>query len=195
LYNSYIRGSWGSSEDNDKDINSNNKDKDKDKDTKKDDNKDNSKINNNNQRMKIQHLIIQILNQVKKQQSMIIKILRKIKNKLNLNYSFSLPIILSNLNIEVNNLDSTLSQFSYGVLCLSLIALLCFINIIGYMVSYILIQKSNFEVKYPKLSKFINSYKQTTLLFLTFEVLMCLTCLLLLVFFSLLFVYSGISNK
>lgn len=124
-----------------------------------------------------------------------VAIMRAIKNKLNLNYSFSLPLILSNLKLDVTDTDSSLTQFSYGVFLLSLIGLICFINIIGFMLGYYIVQKGNYEIKYPKLSKYINLHKKTSVIFVTVEVLLCFTCLLLLVFFSLLFVYSSISNR
>ena len=115
-------------------------------------------------------------------------------NKINLSYSFSFPLILSSLDINITDADSSLTQFSYGVFLLSLIALICFINIIGFMIGYILVQRGNYEIKYPKLSRFIKYYKNSTLIYITIEVLLCLICLLLLVFLSLLYVYSSINK-
>lgn len=115
-------------------------------------------------------------------------------NKINLSYSFSFPLILSSLDINITDADSSFTQFSYGVFLLSLIALICFINIIGFMIGYILIQRGNYEIKYPKLSRFIKYYKNSTLIYITIEVLLCLICLLLLVFLSLLYVYSSINK-
>lgn len=113
---------------------------------------------------------------------------------MDLNYSFSLPLILSNLNINVGNDDSNLVQLSYGVFLISLVALICFIKIIGYIIVYFLIQSSNYEIKYPRFSKYINRYKKVSLIYFAIEVLLCLICLLLLVFFSLLYIYSNINN-
>lgn len=135
-------------------------------------------------------ILIIILNLINR---LIKKFYFAIKKK-NVTYSLSLPIILSNLNINVNDLDTNLSQLSYSVFILSLIALLCFINILGFMLTYILIQKSNWplpEIKYPKLTKIINYYKKSSLIYLSIEVLLCFTCLFLLVLFSLLYLISG----
>ena len=77
---------------------------------------------------------------------------------------------------------------------MSLIALVCFVNIIGYIIVYIFLDQNNYETKYPKLIRYINYYKKSSLVYIGIEVLFCLTCLLLLVIFSLLIVYSGINN-
>jgi len=117
----------------------------------------------------------------------------KLSNKLS--QSFSLfGVVLSQLNINVEDTASNLTQISYGIFLISLVALCCFINIMGFLITYILIQKSNYERKYPKIIKFINYYKKSSLFYVTIEALLCLTCLLLLVVFSLLIVYSGINN-
>ena len=141
--------------------------------------------------------LIKIINQVRikilnKIIQMRIKMMKQIKN--NLKYSFVFPMILSNLNINVTDHDTSLAHFSYGVFILSLIALLCFINIIGYIIGYYIIQNGKYEIKYPKLSRFITFYKQSTTIFIVIETLMCLICLLLLVIFSLLYVYSSINK-
>jgi hypothetical protein len=116
-------------------------------------------------------------------------------NSLSYRYSISLPLILSNLNLNVQDNDSTLTQLSFGVFILSLVALLCLINIIAYIVGYYLINNGEYEIKYPKLSRFITFYKKSTVFFLGLEILMCVTCLLILIIFSLLYVYAGINNR
>jgi hypothetical protein len=125
-----------------------------------------------------------------------VQILNRIKNKIHLSYSysFSFPLILSNLDIIVTDSDSFITQIFYGVFLLSIIALICFINIIGYLVVYIIIERGNYENKYPRLSKIINYYKKISLIYLSIEVLLCLICLFLLVFFSFLYIYSGINK-
>jgi|SRR5882724_8702264 len=118
-------------------------------------------------------------------------------SKLNKKFSLSFSLyglLFSQLNVNVEDTASNLTHFSYGIFLISLVALCCFINIMGFLITYILIQKSNYEIKYPKLRKFINYYKKSSLFYVTIEALLCLTCLLLLVVFSLLYVYSGIKN-
>jgi len=108
----------------------------------------------------------------------------------NLRQSFLFSWILTNLDINVNSSDPDITQLAYGVFLLSLIAFLCFLNIIGYLLAYYLIQKGNYEVKYPKLTGLINYYKKINLVFLIIEVLLCLTCLTVLVLFSFLILFK-----
>ena len=86
------------------------------------------------------------------------------------NYSFYLPFILSKLDIEVSNTDSNIIQLSYAVLLLSVIALYCLFNIIGYMTANIIVKNSNYEEKFPRLKNIINYYKKGSLLFIIIDV-------------------------
>jgi hypothetical protein len=80
-------------------------------------------------------------------------------------YLFSFPFIFYNLDINVSDSDSMITQLAYGVFLLSLVAFFCLINILGYLLAYYLIQKGNYEVKYPKFSRIINYYKKVNLFF------------------------------
>src|ERR1700761_5536477 len=80
-------------------------------------------------------------------------ILNNVLLELNIKYCYMFPLILSQLNIHISDSDSSLTHLSFGVFLLSFVALMCFINIIGYLISYIILQKGNFEEKYPKLKK------------------------------------------
>lgn len=91
---------------------------------------------------------------------MILQVIQKAINKNSLIKSFSLPFILSNLNINVPENASSLTNVSYGVFLLSLIALFCFINIIGFFTVYILVLKGDYENKYPRFKRYINFYKK-----------------------------------
>ena len=103
--------------------------------------------------------------------------------------SFALPFILSKIDINVADLDTEISKLSYGVFLISLVGLLCFINVFGFMLTYIIIQRGDYENKYPKLKKIINYYKKTSLVFFVIEGLLCLTCLSLLTYFSFLLIW------
>ena len=120
------------------------------------------------------------------------KILRQLAKNNNLTSSFMFPLILSKLDINVTDNHSSLTQISYGVFLLSLIALFCLINIIGYMIVNIIINKVDYEKRYPRLSKIINYYRKMSLIYVGIDIILCLICLLLLVFFSLSIVYIGI---
>ena len=56
------------------------------------------------------------------------------KKPLDLTYSFMLPLILSKLDLNVNDSHSNITHLSYGVFLITLVALLCLINIIGYII-------------------------------------------------------------
>jgi hypothetical protein len=119
----------------------------------------------------------------------------KLNRNIKITQSFSLVgFILSQLNLNVDETASNLTQISYGFFLLSLIALICFLNVVGFMITYILIQQGNYEQKYPKLRRFINYYKNSTLLYVSIEAFFCLICLILIVLFSFLLVYSGIKT-
>jgi hypothetical protein len=102
--------------------------------------------------------------------------------------SFTFPFILYNLNIDTSESVHTINQLAYGVFLLTLIALFCLINIFGYILTYYFIQEGNYNEKYPKLSKLINYYKQLNFYFVIIEIILCLTCLLILNFYSFLFI-------
>jgi hypothetical protein len=105
--------------------------------------------------------------------------------------SFSLPIIFSSLDIKISDNASTLTQYSYSVFILSIVGLFCFINVLGFLVSYIFIQQGEYEKKYPKFKKLINYYKKSTLVYAIIETLLCLTCFLLLIIFAIIAIRSG----
>lgn len=106
----------------------------------------------------------------------------------NIKYLFSFPFVFYNLDINVSDSDPIITQFAYGVLLISLVAFFCFTNIVGYVIVIYLIQKSDYETKYPKFTRLINYYKNINLVFLSIEILLCFICLILLIFFSLLFI-------
>lgn len=126
--------------------------------------------------------------EVKKKKVNLMKI-----NKNNLNYAFILPWVISNINISES--DSNMTQLSFGIFLLSFIGLICFINVLGCSITYYLIQKGNYETRYPQLSKFINYFKNSTLFFYVIEAFLCFTCLLLLSIFSFAFLYSNIGKN
>ena len=124
----------------------------------------------------------------------IIKLKNLIKNKIKLSNSSLFLIILSKLDINVTDSDPTITHLSYGVFMLSLIALLCFIKIMNYMLVYVIIQRGNYESKYPRLINYINYYKNFNLVIICIESLICFTCLLLLIIFSILYLINSSGN-
>ena len=105
-----------------------------------------------------------------------------------LSKSFAFPVILSMIDINVEH--SSMTRLSFSIFVLSLISLLCFINVIVYMTGYVLIQKKDYENKYPKFSRLIRFYKNSSLVYVIIEGIICISCLLVLVVFSLLYLYK-----
>ena len=102
-------------------------------------------------------------------------------------HSFILPFILSNVQIESD--PSSVNQAFHGFFFISVIALFCFLNIIFYIFTYVVLSKDKYKEKCPKwLHKLIAFYKDISLIYITLEVVLCLICLLLLVGFSFLFI-------
>jgi len=74
----------------------------------------------------------------------------KLNRNIQITQSFAVfGYIFSQLNLNVEDTASSFTQNSYGFLLLSLIALICFINVLCFMVTYILIQKGDSEKKIP----------------------------------------------
>lgn len=88
-------------------------------------------------------------------------------------HSFLFGLILNKLDINLNDLyssnDNSDYKFFLVIFWLSLVSLLCFINIVGYLTSIILINKYDIETKFPKLKSIIRYFKKSSLLFCTLE--------------------------
>jgi hypothetical protein len=138
-----------------------------------------------NKKMKIKKMTV-IKMKIKKIFKNLPNRMKPMKN--NIKYLLSILFILINLNVKVNNTDPVITQLAYGVFLISLIALFCFINILGYIISYYLIQKGNYELRYPKMKRLINYFKGVKLIYLMIEGFLCLFCLMLLIVFSILFI-------
>jgi hypothetical protein len=99
-------------------------------------------------------------------------------------------LILNKLGIHVPAGSEVITQYAFGVLILSLIALLSFINVLGYFLSLHLLQRYEVDTKYPRLKKFINYFEKSSLLFILMETLFCIGCLLFLIIISLMYLHK-----
>lgn len=104
--------------------------------------------------------------------------------------SFLFTGILEILNISENGNPVSGNDFHYnfafGVFILSLICLLNFINVVGYLTAIILINKYDIETKFPKLKIFIRYFEKSSLFFVILEGIVCLFFLFCIVVFSFL---------
>lgn len=108
----------------------------------------------------------------------------------NIKQSFLFGLILNKLNIDLNNLpvsdENSHFNFALGIFILSLICLLCFINVVGYLTSIILVRKYDIETKFPKLKTIIRYFENGSLIFILIEGTLCLIILIYIVVMSLL---------
>lgn len=77
----------------------------------------------------------------------------KINNFNNIQHSFLFTAILHNLNLNIPDDSDHHSKFAFGILLLSLICLLNFINVVGYLTSLYLISKYDVEIKFLNLNR------------------------------------------
>ena len=94
-------------------------------------------------------------------------------------YCFILPFIIKTLGKEVPAEADPFIKLSFNVLILLIIVLLSFINIIGYFLSIYLINKYDIETKFPKFSWIIRKYEQSNLIFVSIEIFIALTFLII----------------
>jgi uncharacterized protein Usg len=90
-------------------------------------------------------------------------------------------LILDWLGIELPESSETLTNYAFGVFTLSLVALLTFMNVLGYFLSLHLVQRYDISNKYPKFRRIVNFYEKNSLLFILIETLFCIGCLLFLI--------------
>ena len=97
------------------------------------------------------------------------KFLIVVKRIENIKIRLLLPFLINTFDITLPEGSEKLVQYSFGVLILSLITLICFIQILFY---FIVINLSNNKIlldklsQYPILLKIFNLYKQTRFAYL-----------------------------
>ena len=106
--------------------------------------------------------------------------------KIDIKKSFLFMFILESLNINIPDDASHHVQFAFGIFILSLICLINFINVVGYLTSIYLVTKYEVETKYHKLIKVIRYYERSSIFFVVIEGLTCVIFLLIIIIFSIL---------
>ena len=109
------------------------------------------------------------------------------KTKLKIDYlqSFSFIVLLSYFDINIPNEAEPIMHFSFGVLTLTLVALSCFTNVIGYLTAILLFKYYNLADKYPKLHKFFSIFEKTSLFWIIMEAVLGYICITLIIIFTL----------
>jgi hypothetical protein len=91
------------------------------------------------------------------------------------------------LGIELPEGSEALTNYAFGVFILSLVALLAFMNVLGYFLSLHLVQRYDIATKYPKIRRIVNFYEKSSLFFILIETLFCIGCLLFLIITALIY--------
>ena len=103
----------------------------------------------------------------------------------NYKYSFLFALILKSLDIQLSPDASQLVNLAFGTFILSLICLLNFFNVVGYLIALYLVNKYDVETKFPKFKRIIRYYENSSLIFVLIEGLMCVVFLFILIYASL----------
>nr|QCI56443.1 hypothetical protein [Hypsizygus marmoreus] len=104
--------------------------------------------------------------------------------------SFLLPLIINNLGKDISNDAEPIILYSFSMFTLTLIALVCFINVIGYFISLYLIHKYDIDNKYPKLKRLIKYYEKYSFTIILIEGGVCIIILVFIIIINL--IISGI---
>jgi len=96
----------------------------------------------------------------------------------NYKYVFLFPFIVSYFKKDLPDEITEIANWNFNMFILTLIALFCFINVIGYFLSIYLINIYDIKNKYPKFNKIIKYYENYNLLFIILESLICLSVLI-----------------
>ena len=100
---------------------------------------------------------------------------------INLKYSFIIPFIFLKLGNEIPADVEPIITYSFNMFILSLITLVCLINIIGYFISIYLINKYDVEKRYPKYIKIIRYFEKSQILFVIIEIIICFCCIIVII--------------
>lgn len=104
-----------------------------------------------------------------------------------------LNYILDILGMSIPENSEFIVVYSFNVFILLLILLFSIINVLGYLISIIIIQKYEFKQKYPLFTKIIVFYEKRTLFFFLFELFIVFSILLFLLVYSYMKFFSHLN--
>lgn len=120
-------------------------------------------------------------------------ILKKLFTVQSIKHAFIVPFFLNKVGIANSNNPDPILQYCISMTVLLLIALFCFINVFGYLLSLYILNKYNIENKYPRLSLFINYFKKTSQLMIIIECSLGFVSLIMMLLLNILLI-TTISN-
>ena len=93
-------------------------------------------------------------------------------------------------NFKPENLNE-FQQIIFWILVLAIIALWCFIDIMGFLLSAYLVKYTDIENKFPKLKKIINYYLKSNYLFIILQMIYIIFIYTFIIAMCLLLFYKG----
>ena len=93
-------------------------------------------------------------------------------------YCFLIPFIFNKLGTQIPSDAEPIVQLCFNLFILSLICLVCFVNITGYFLSLYYLNKYDVEQKFPRFAKYIRFYEKSNIFFIYFEIVVCVCSLL-----------------
>jgi hypothetical protein len=99
----------------------------------------------------------------------------------NFKFAYFLPFILAKFSPNITPETEPIISYSFSMFILSLLVLICFFNVVGYILSIYLINKYDIETKFPKFKWYINFYNSTSKFFLVLEIIVAFVTLLFIV--------------
>lgn len=100
---------------------------------------------------------------------------------------YFLPFILAKFNPNISVETEPFIRYSFSMFLLSLLVLICFFNIIGYILSMYLISKYDVENKFPYFKWYIKFYSSTSKFFLVLEIIIAFVFLIFIVILNFFF--------
>ena len=104
-------------------------------------------------------MIIKMIINLKNYLNQLINFIKKFYRINNKQYAFIIPFIFTKLNPNFSTETEPLVSYVFSMFMLNLIVLICFVNIIGYIISIYLVNQYDIEEKFPKFKRYINFYK------------------------------------
>ena len=108
--------------------------------------------------------------------------------------AYIIPFIFTNLNPNVSRATEPLVSYAFSMFMLNLIILICFVNIVGYILSIYLVNKYDIEIKFPKFKRYINFYKSISKFWLILEIIIAFTILIFIILLNL-FLFTSLLMK
>jgi len=120
------------------------------------------------------------------------------KDRIKSRNSFSYIIILNLLGIKLPEESGPIIDYAFSMFSLSLIGLLCFLNIVGYLTTILIINNKIFENKIesrPFIKKMVEYYKKSSLIYVGIEIILCLVIFIFLIINSLIVLGAILKKK